>query len=59
MGETETAHQNGDTCRAIIEQSASRPDQLTIFASSDPDDTDVSEWVTATESSFVHLSLMR
>lgn len=59
MGNTETAQQDGHAFRAIIEQSASHPQQLTIFASSPSEETQVSAWVTAAEDSFVHLSLMR
>lgn len=56
---TGVAEADRQECRAIIEQASSQPDQLTIFAAPDRESTDDSAWITASEDSFVYLSLMR
>lgn len=59
MGNSDTWPTRQCDCRAIIEQSESQPDRLTIYAGSGIADSELSEWITASEDSFVHLSLQR
>ncbi|WP_239641347.1 DUF7511 domain-containing protein [Haloarcula japonica] len=61
MQESNTEAVEGDEriCRAIIEQSGAQPDQLTIFSATDQNNSNMSAWITATEDSFVYLSLVR
>lgn len=61
MGDSKTEPTRAEdrACRSIIEQSSDQPDQLTIFAATNQRNADASAWITATEDSFVYLSLVR
>jgi len=59
MSDEEPRYRDDESVRAVIERSESVPERLTIYAASESDDSDSSQWISAPKGSYVYLGLCR